>query len=79
MAAQARETFSQYAAATAERHALFSDFLAEAPNTDRLDLFKDALIKHLSMSIVVKESRHRYQKEQFDRLMMASGAHSLQS
>ena len=79
MAEQARKTFEQYASATAERHSLFSDFLAETPNTDRLDLFKDALIKHLSMTIVVKESRQRYQKEQFDRMIMASSAHSLQS
>ena len=31
------------------------------------------------MSIVVKESRKRYQKDQFDRMIMANGAFNLQS
>lgn len=79
-AGQARETFAGFAQAHGERTELFSNFLADnATETDRLDNFKAGLLKHLSMNIVVKESRQRYQKEQFDRLLLASNAYTLQS
>jgi len=43
---------------------VFENFLVEgATQTDRIDKFKEALLRHLSMNIVVKESRQRYQKE----------------
>lgn len=73
-------TFEQYASATQERTELFSNFVDEqASVSDRLDNFKTGLLKHLSLSIVVKESRHRYQKEQFDRLLVAENAYTLKN
>lgn len=77
--ADARVTFDGFAAAHGERTEIFSNFLKDnASETDRLDNFKNGLLKHLSMNIVVKESRKRYQKEQFDRLLLASNAYNLQ-
>lgn len=74
----AQSTFEHYAAANAERNDLFSNFMAEStPQVDNIDDFKLGLLKHLSMSIFIKESRTRYQKEQFDRLMLAQSAHTL--
>ena len=59
---------------------MFTNFVDEqATVSDRLDNFKTGLLKHLSLSIVVKESRHRYQKEQFDRLMVAESAYTLKN
>ena len=78
--AQACATFENYSKMTGERTELFSNFLADGDlKTDRLDKFKEALLRHLSMTIVVKESRQRYQKEQFDRLVFAQNAFNLKS
>ena len=78
--AEASSTFDGFANAHGERTELFTNFLAEnSSETDRLDNFKQGLLKHLSMNIVVKESRQRYQKEQFDRLLLASNAYNLQN
>ena len=61
MAEGAQKTFGDFAGAHAERTDLFTNFLAEStPQVDNIDEFKTALLKHLSMSIFVKESRTRY-------------------
>lgn len=44
---------------------------------DRLENFRYELLQHLSMNIVVKESKQRYQKEQFDRMVVASTDYKL--
>ena len=67
----ATQNFEQFKAANEERTRLFADFRKDG-NAENLQEFKNELLKHLSHSIVVKESRHRYQKEQFDRLLTAS-------
>ena len=64
-------TFAELSKANTERNDLFSSIGAAAEG-DRLESFRLKLIQHLSMNIVVKENRSRYQKEQFDRMIMAS-------
>ena len=64
-------TFEEYQKANSERNDLFSS-MAQSTEADRLEEFRLRLIQHLSMSIVIKENRQRYQKEQFDRMMIAS-------
>lgn len=58
----AASTFEAFKAANNERDSVFSNFSSN-PNAVNDDQFKNELLKHLSTSIVVKESRHRYQKE----------------
>lgn len=74
----AKSTFEDYANAQGERKEVFSNFRADA-NVDTLDEFKNKLIHHLSSTIVVKENRNRYQKEQFDRLLVSAQARSLKN
>jgi len=77
---QACNTFGSFAQANNERNALFSNFVDEnATKSDRLDNFKGGLLKYLSLNIIVKESRNRYQKEQFDRLLVAENAYTLKN
>lgn len=76
----ATNTFVAFSAANNERNTLFSNFTDDnATKSDRLDNFKSGLLKHLSLNIIVKESRHRYQKEQFDRLLVAESAWTLKN
>jgi len=42
-------------------------------SSDSLDEFRFALLKHLAGSIVVKNHRIRYQKEQYDRFVFTQG------
>lgn len=51
-----------------ERKQIYADFQDTSAETG-VDRFRVELLHHLAGSIVVKESRKRYQKEQFDRLM----------
>ena len=74
----ARQTFEDYANAQSERKEVFNNFRADA-NVDSLDEFKNKLLHHLSSTIVVKENRNRYQKEQFDRLLVSAQARSLKN
>ena len=66
-----KSTFAELSNVNTERNNLFSS-LQTAAEGDRLDTFRLKLIQHLSMNIVIKENRQRYQKEQFDRMIMAS-------
>lgn len=49
-----------------ERSALYADYDS---NEDAVDNFRQDLLKHLAGSIIVKEHKIRYQKEQFDRFV----------
>ena len=65
-----KTAFSEYASAVEERTQIFSNFTNT--QNDHLDVFRNELLVHLSQEIVVKENRQRYQKEQFERLLIAS-------
>jgi hypothetical protein len=73
-----QQTFEDYAKAQSERKAIFENFRADA-NADSLIEFKNKLLHHLSNTIVVKENRNRYQKEQFDRLLVSVQARPLKN
>ena len=66
----AQETFESFRAVNDERNAVFANF--SGVERDNLNEFRLNLVHHLSSQIVVKESRYRYQKEQFERMLMAS-------
>lgn len=74
----AQQTFEDYADAQGKRKEVFQNFRADV-NVDVLDQFKNKLLHHLSSSIVVKENRNRYQKEQFDRLLVSAQARNLKN
>ena len=67
----AQAAFNDYQSAHSERTNVFSN-LEQTPSVDNKEGFFNALATHLSQEIVVKESRDRYQKEQFARLLAAS-------
>ena len=54
-----------------ERNALYSDYMS-AETRMEMDNFRQDLLKHLAGSIVVRDHRVRYQKEQFDRYIASS-------
>lgn len=61
-------SFSNYEKAYEEKERVYF-FFAKDSSSESLDTFKTNLLKHLAGSIVVKEHRQRYQKEQYDRLI----------
>lgn len=67
----AQSAFNEYKSANAERTRVFTDFEV-VPDVDNKDQFYNMLTLHLSQNIVVKESRNRYQREQFLRLIFAT-------
>lgn len=60
------EEFSEYEKAYNERERVYHSYMSEQ-QSESLDTFRHELLQHLAGSIVVKENRQRYQKEQFDR------------
>jgi hypothetical protein len=60
-----------------ERHRIYHHFTNES-NSESLTVFRTDLLQHLAGSIVVKEHRQRYQKEQFDRFLSSLQHNSLQ-
>uniref|UniRef100_A0A7S3FZ57 Uncharacterized protein n=1 Tax=Strombidium rassoulzadegani TaxID=1082188 RepID=A0A7S3FZ57_9SPIT len=63
-------TFEEYGKRSEERQAIFSKFTNRALiEGDVLNGLRLALMAHLSQSIIVKESRNRYQEEQFQRFL----------
>ena len=62
-------------AAESERNQIFANFKAD--QNDSLDTFRRELCGHLSATLIVKESRTRYQKEQCDRLIASLGEANL--
>jgi uncharacterized membrane protein len=75
---QAQRTFEDFHAANNQRNEIFSNFRADA-NDENLENFKNELLQHLSQTIVVKENRERYQKEQFDRLLISMQTSTLKN
>ena len=58
------QTFEGLSQANSERDELFASFQGDLKtDSDRLEEFRLKLIQHLSMHIVIKENRQRYQKE----------------
>jgi len=76
--AEAQSSFEAFSASNSDRNAIFENFRAD-PTNEYLDQFKSELLQHLSSTIVVKESRTRYQKEQFDRLLIAAQLRGLKN
>lgn len=61
---------NEHEAAFKQRAELYSDYLVLTGDPeDALDKFRNDLLKHLAGSIVVKDHKVRYQKEQFDRFI----------
>ena len=66
-------SFEELSKANDDRDELFASFQGDLKSdSDRLEDFRLKLIQHLSMNIVIKENRQRYQKEQFERMLIAS-------
>jgi len=62
------KTFKDFERTYNDRKAIYSDFKDNSEETG-IDSFRTELLQHLAGSIVVKENRNRYQKEQFDRFV----------
>ena len=60
--------FQDYERAYNDRKSIYADFKDNSEETN-IFKFRTELLQHLAGSIVVKESRNRYQKEQFDRFV----------
>jgi len=75
---QAQRTFENFHASNSQRNTIFSNFRKDA-NNENLEVFKNELLQHLSQTIVVKENRERYQKEQFDRLLISMQTSTLKN
>ena len=71
-----KKTFEDFNQASVQRNDVFQNYLSNT-DSEYLDTFKNELLHHLALSIVVKESRQRYQKEQFDRLLISAQNRSL--
>ena len=65
------DLMNHYDQAFSERNALYSDYMS-AETRMEMDNFRQDLLKHLAGSIVVRDHRVRYQKEQFDRYIASS-------
>lgn len=72
----AHNTFAKFHQVSAERLDVFKNYLSD-PDQENLAKFKNELLHHLASSIVIKESRLRYQKEQFDRLLITAQSRAL--
>lgn len=62
------DVFQAYGRAHQDRSRVYQGFTRGA-TTEILDQFRTDLLQHLAGTIVVKEHRERYQKEQFDRFV----------
>lgn len=60
--------FKEYDQAYTERQRVYSTF-SEGTTSEAMQAFRNDLLQHLAGSIIVKEHRQRYQKEQFDRYL----------
>ena len=60
--------FAEYEKVYNERQRLYHHFTREH-DSEAMAVFRTELLQHLAGSIVVKENRTRYQKEQFDRFI----------
>lgn len=62
------EDFTEYEKAYNERERIYHSYMS-SETSESLDNFRVELLQHLAGSIVIKEHRLRYQKEQFDRFL----------
>lgn len=69
---------NQHDQAFSQRNALYADYLSPETRME-MDNFRQDLLKHLAGSIVVKDHRVRYQKEQFDRYLTSNHYGALRS
>jgi hypothetical protein len=60
--------FAEWEKVYQDRQRIYHHFTSES-NSESLTVFRTDLLQHLAGSIVVKEHRQRYQKEQFDRFI----------
>lgn len=67
------EKFTEYEKTYNDRERIYHHYMAEEQN-EALQTFREELFQHLAGSIVVKEHRQRYQKEQFERYMASMQA-----
>ena len=66
------DKINEHEKAFKERAALYNEYMNVEESGEALDKFRTDLLKHLAGSIVVKEHKIRYQKEQFDRFISSS-------
>lgn len=64
------DDFNEFEKIHNERARIYHHYMTEQ-KTEALDTFKDEILQHLAGSIVVKEHRVRYQKEQFNRFLVS--------
>ena len=62
------KTFGAYENAHNAKSRVYHHYLAEQ-ESESLDQFRSDILQHLAGSIIVKEHRQRYQKEQYDRFV----------
>ena len=67
--AKLMEDVSAHESNSEERKNIYADYYKTENTELELQNFKTDLLKHLAGSIVIKEHRTRYQKEQFDRFL----------
>ena len=60
--------FAEFEQLHSERDRSYHSFTRDS-TSESLTVFRQDLLQHLAGTIVVKEHRHRYQKEQFDRFI----------
>lgn len=68
--------FTEYEKAYNERDRIYHFYMKDQ-QSESLQQFRFELLKHLAGSIVVKEHRQRYQKEQFDRFLASNFCNQL--
>ena len=62
--------FTEYEKAYNERERVYHSYMKDQ-DSESLSQFRNELLQHLAGSIIVKEHRQRYQKEQFDRFLIS--------
>jgi len=71
-------TMNEHQQAFAKKADVYANYLdLDGRPSEQLNKFRLALLHHLAQSIVLREHKDRYQKEQFDRFMMSRGNKSL--
>lgn len=68
--------FEEYEKVYNERQRLYTNYTNEH-DSESMTVFRTELLQHLAGSIIVKESRQRYQKEQFDRFIASTQCNAL--
>ena len=75
---QLLDDINDYGRAQEERKTMYANYYKEDQDGLGTENFRVCLLKHLAGSIVIKEHRIRYQKEQFDRFLASTKMGSLQ-